>query len=248
MAADTAIPANLDDDAVRVLRLAAALGDAIVDDVFVSFTTLLLALIYSENEASREFRRELNGFGTEERLLSVKPGKDGSPLDKGHVSSLATQVAGSPSDWPTGRPMLSTSAQKMVEVARVPDRATTVDDLVLAYLRQVPRSHRSDMDSWGLTEGVSARIADQFSAYSQNRGRSDGARETSSSTFSPSIVSGFDSDGSTVLWIAEGLAQNDKSIENPPSLHTFVLFAALAEGTALIGDVKRHPELDRWRH
>ena len=45
--------------ATRAVRLAAEIGATLRDDVYVSFTTLLLALIYAEDDLSRRFASAL---------------------------------------------------------------------------------------------------------------------------------------------------------------------------------------------
>lgn len=59
MAAARGGPEGLDAAATRAIRLAVEIGATLRDDLYVTFTTLLLALIYAEEDVSRRFRSTL---------------------------------------------------------------------------------------------------------------------------------------------------------------------------------------------
>ena len=112
-------PTGLDAAAMRAVRLAAEIGGMRSGNVYVSFTTLLLALIYAEEDVSRRFRSALETAspGVVTRILSTPEMATRLPEAARQVAAMARF------DWPTGRPLLSTSARNVLDEATASRRA-----------------------------------------------------------------------------------------------------------------------------
>ncbi len=140
----------LDPSAQRVLLLAAEIGAQITDDVFVSYTTLLLGLLFAKLDQDQmrvvgqeqatnvpAWHVEANRTLDVARILSEKSGLRREAVERSAVAVRAGEVTSSPS----GRPLLSTSARDVLQQAAAvaaekhgPQAAVTPADIMASYL------------------------------------------------------------------------------------------------------------------
>ncbi|WP_372618677.1 P-loop NTPase fold protein [Falsiroseomonas sp.] len=172
--APTEIPVPLDAAATEVVRLAAHLGAQGPDDVFVSYTTLLLGLLFARLDLPAQtlasgvtvstapaWHVEANRALRVDRILREKS------LPRDVAEQITAQVAsGELQGWPSGRPLLSVSATNVLHDAGYRAGASgtapamvTPADIMASYLLTIPEAHRMQAESWRLSAPPGQRIA-----------------------------------------------------------------------------------------
>ena len=147
----------------RVVRLAAWAG-AVQDDVFLSYTTLLIGFLLADDDISRWFQDYCREVEADiPKLLGSKGCADAAAAEKGAygmtgplADTLRAQAdAGT---WPSGKPDASISARNMVRaaIAYLPQGTESVRrqlgprHLMAAYVFDTPEVHQKQIDEWRL--------------------------------------------------------------------------------------------------
>jgi hypothetical protein len=167
------LPASFDEPAIAVLLLAAHIGAQISDDVFVSYTTLLLGVLLAKLDQRETLLgsgvkiNELPAWQTEASgSIHIDAILDAKGIAKRTVVKLSEAIRnGSITGWPKGRPLLSVSARGVLDEAAAiatRSRGKTADvlpvDIMESFLFRVPASHGAQLSEWGLTAQVAQRI------------------------------------------------------------------------------------------
>ena len=239
MAAARGGPEGLDAAATRAIRLAVEIGATLRDDLYVTFTTLLLALIYAEEDVSRRFRSALETAspGVVTRILS---GKGESDL-MARLPELASQVAAMTSlGWPTDRSLLSASAQNVLgeATAAAGSRPAGIGDLIAVYLAKPPSDHLRQLEGWGLSSSVRQAISKalapaddtlvseaQISSATSPASGDDISDLTRRTWPQGAAMTGYDRAASVVILIAGALTRPASSDE--PHIQTATLIDAV---------------------
>lgn len=153
----------LDPKLERVVRLAAWAG-AVQDDVFLSYTSLLIGFLLADDDISRWFQDYCREVEADiPALLGSKGCADAAAAEKGAygmtgplAETLRAQAdAGT---WPSGKPDASISARNMVRAAitYLPQGTESVRrqlgprHLMAAYVFDTPEVHQKQIDEWRL--------------------------------------------------------------------------------------------------
>lgn len=159
----------------RVVRLAAWAG-AVQDDVFLSYTTLLIGFLLADDDISRWFQDYCREVEADiPKLLGSKGCADAAAAEKGAygmtgplAETLRAQAdAGT---WPSGKPDASISARNMMRaaIAYLPQGTESVRrqlgprHLMSAYVFDTPSVHQKQIDEWRLDR---AAWPFEFQAY-----------------------------------------------------------------------------------
>ncbi len=147
----------------RVVRLAAWAG-AVQDDVFLSYTSLLIGFLLADDDVSQWFQ----GYCREVKadiptLVGSKGCADAVAVEDGTfvmAGTLATtlRAQADAGTWPSGKPDASISARNMVRAAigYLPQGTESVRrqlgprHLMAAYVFDTPEVHQKQIDEWQL--------------------------------------------------------------------------------------------------
>ena len=236
--APTGIPVALDAQAREVLLLAAHLGSQITDDVFVSYTTLLLGVLFAKLDRDQTllastvevttiaaWQVEANRALNVANIVSQKPG-----LERGVADKLAQEIrAGELTAWPSGRPLLSISAINVLQEAsklaleqRGPQDPVTPADIMASYVSVIPEAHRRQADRWGLVGVTAEQIRVLLPVPTSSEPKSG-------------ELPGFDPAASAVMKSAFALASNWRGVKKT-LLASEVLLVALVETAPQLAD------------
>jgi hypothetical protein len=230
--ATPALPVPLDPAAMEVVRLAAWIGAETPDDVFVSYSTLLLGLLHARlperQEWQVEARRSL-------RVAEIAKGKGN--LSRTDLQALAGRVAADTGRaWPQDRPLTSVSARRVLEGALRDSGTGTVTpaDIMGNYIRAVPDAHRAQAAAWGLSGPDGQRIAALLPG-----GPDASATPAPSGTAMAADLPGYDASASIVLRLAFVLAGRRKEAQRAkagqrPLLRSAGLMVAMTEAAPLL--------------
>jgi hypothetical protein len=220
-------PVPLAPEAVEVVRVAAWIGDSIPDDVFVSYTTLLLGLLYTRFAAKQDWQMEARRALRVGEMLKGK-----GDLSRTAIERLSGEAAKSPErGWPSGRPMLSASARLVLTSAaslhaRRTGGTTPAEpaDIMASYLFDIPSAHLKQAQDWGLAGEQGRRVAALLPG---------GAEDQGPSPTTPTDLPGYDAAASAILRLAFVLARRRKEAKRP-LLRSSGLMVAIAEAERLL--------------
>lgn len=147
----------------RVVRLAAWAG-AVQDDVFLSYTSLLIGFLLADDDISRWFQDYCREVEADiPALLGSKGCADAATVEKdayGMTGPLAEtlRAQADAGTWPSGKPDASISARNMVRaaIAYLPQGTESVRrqlgprHLMAAYVFDTPEVHQKQIDEWRL--------------------------------------------------------------------------------------------------
>lgn len=153
---------TLDGELTRLVHIAAGVG-AIRDDVFLSYTTLLIGFLWADDPVSRQMQVYCKKVGADiDSLLA----------SKGAERSLAQKVRrqADSGEWPTGKPDTSVSARNMFKAAvrymsvgnDLGPREIGTRHLMAAYVFDTPQVHQSQIALWKLEP---ERWAEAFQSF-----------------------------------------------------------------------------------
>jgi KAP-like P-loop domain-containing protein len=141
------IRATVDPELDALTRLAAWIGSASEDDTFCSFTSLLIALLFGDHEIASWLRDFAKQSEVDIGAILKRRGIGGD-LE-------ASRERARSGGLPQGRPLFSTSAQRMLEGAMDVAKEVSgrpeigVRHLAAAYAFRVPGDHVRQMQEWG---------------------------------------------------------------------------------------------------
>jgi hypothetical protein len=220
------LPVPLDPAATEVVRLAAWIGAETPDDVFVSYSTLLLGLLHARlperQDWQVEARRSL-------RVAEIAKGK--GSLSRTDMQAIASRVAADTGRaWPQDRPLTSVSARRVLEGALRDSGTGTVSpaDIMGNYIRAVPDAHRAQAAAWGLSGPDGQRIAALLPG-----GPTAPATPAPPGATAPSDLPGYDAAASIVLRLGFVLAARRRETKRV-LMRSSGLLVALAESAPLL--------------
>jgi hypothetical protein len=242
------IPVPVDPSAETVLQVAAWYGTEANDEVFVSYTTLLLGLLYAPIGNANPWQAEAH------RALDVEAIK----ASKGLQSIDDRRVPGSPGidpregAWPTGRDMFSASARNVLQEAftiaqRERGTSTVVmpADIMASFLSVVPPAHSAQASEWkfspaasvlmpmlkGSTTAPTGKVFNE--SVSDTVGEVDSVTATATGPATLPDLPGYDAPASAVLRLSFVFAGRRKEAKRA-LLRSAGLMVALAEAEKLL--------------
>ncbi|PWS36595.1 hypothetical protein DFH01_15745 [Falsiroseomonas bella] len=229
-------PVPLSAETVEVVRAAAWIGESIQDDVFVSYTTLLLGLLFARLSAKQDWQVEARRAL---RVAEMLKGK--GELSRSAIDRIAREVAASPErGWPSGRPMLSASATLVLTSAaslhaRRTGSTTPAEpaDIMASYLFDIPRAHVTQAQVWGLSGEEGRRVAALLPGSTPPDSTASPAPDQTASSPTSTDLPGYDAPASAILRLAFVLAGRRKEARRA-LLRSSGLMVAIAESQRLL--------------
>jgi hypothetical protein len=139
--------ATLDTEAEACWNLAAWIGEISADDYQRSFTSLLIALLYSSNPTSRWFLRYCRSAGVAVDAIGAARNFRPAMLRDIQARQQTEQLTSKKGAWTVSAQNIANGATSLVSLAGSSDLG--VRHLLGAYFYQLPAAHTEQMRTWG---------------------------------------------------------------------------------------------------
>lgn len=216
---------RFDPAAQRALRLAAEIGLRSKAEIPVTFTSLLAAVIFVAPGARELIARQRLPVRFDEILSELGTSPSG-------IEDYAKGIEGPDggvAPWPSVKQSLTRSAVRMVDSAHKtalrrggPDTQVSVQDLLVAFLSDVPSDHEARIMRWGFTPDAVSAISTFLAARAP----------LPDDAVVPALrgltkLPGFDAGASAILRLGHVLARHRTTAVDPPNTASTLLVAMI---------------------